>query len=79
MARAIQKRQARQWYKDLCLHAQVRGAQVTKTFAELFPEYTEDEEAVDVSPEDAKLMERLAAEQLRRAEDAHARGERTSN
>ena len=66
LVNAIQHRKNLDWYTQLCLHASVRGAKIAKTFSDIFPEYTAPEEEIPISPENAKLIERLQAEHLDR-------------
>jgi hypothetical protein len=65
------------WYRQLCLQVSANGGKVTKSFEEVFPEYGTDDEKLDVTPEAAKLIERLQAEQEARA--ANHGVKRTSN
>lgn len=71
---AIERRKLLHFYETLCLHAGVNGAKISKTFAEMFPQYGEEEVPVAVPPETAKLMEDLAKEQVQRANKAYGRG-----
>ena len=66
LAQAIARRKAVDFFQQISLHAQVHGAKLTKSFDEMFPEYTEAEEPLDVTPEAAKLIAKLQQEQLGR-------------
>lgn len=67
---AIDERRARERFEYISIQAQVHGAKMTASFDELFPEYSElkVEENVHVNAEAAKLMDKLAEQNLRELE-----------
>ena len=66
---AINKRKCVEFYSNLCLHAQVNGRQILKSFSEVFPQYTEPQENSQIDEKAAKLMDKLAEENLRKLEN----------
>lgn len=62
-SRAIDRREDKTYYSNMCLQAAVHGKSVENTFEEVYPEHDEQEQ-IPLSPETAKLIDKLAQDQL---------------